>query len=229
MVTVLLDWANNKENKFVNILYKCKVPDWCVIFRTYFYEKSCRVHGIFASLLEYLILYIKYVILWVKNKMYICLYFSYPYFFSVVFSVTIFFSNVKPSIVVRAELSQRRFIFRGRAYVGRCAQFIALGNLRTGENSQHRAPQVLLRCDSFSSSSYPAFVPGAAFVPPSSPPARRCTCTIEKTPLHAHRRRNVSCRVPWKREMTLVVERPGWELVSQPCNTYFSARIYRSI
>lgn len=59
------------------------------------------------------------------------------------FRVTIFFSIAKPSIVVRVELSQRHFIFRERAYVGGCAQFIAPGNSRTGENSQQS--RVLLR------------------------------------------------------------------------------------
>lgn len=83
--------------------------------------------------------------------------------------------------------------------------------------------RVLLRRDSSSSSSYPAFVP--VFVSPPGLPAHRCT--TEKTPLHARRRResqekggqrrrDTSCRVPRKRETTLVVRSPGRGLVSRP-------------
>lgn len=170
----------------------------------------------------------------VKNELYFSISLVFPFLLSI-FCVTTFFFDAKPSIVVRAELSQRHFIFRGRAYIGGCAQFIALGNLRTGENSQQS--RVLLRRDSFSPSSYPAFVP--AFVSPSGLPARRCT--TEKTPLHVQRRqesrekggrrRDASCRILRKRETLVVVV----EIASrtracfQPCNTYFLVRIYRSI
>jgi len=110
-----------------------------------------------------------------------------------IFPVTISFSNVKPSIVVRAELSQRHFIFRreGELTSEDALQFIALGNLRAPARiASNRAPQVLLRCDSFSSFYLSGLCPRRGVrLSLEFSPARRCTCTIEKTPLHAQRRR----------------------------------------
>lgn len=137
--------------------------------------------------------------------------------------------NAKPSIAVRAELSQRHFIFR--AYVGGCAQFIALGKLRTGENSQQSPGPPSTRL------LFLVFLSGLC-------PRVRFSLRSSCAPLH-DRKGSSACseatRVPRKRRVATTrrflprsakkrddARCPGRELVSHPA-IHISRRICRSI
>lgn len=132
------------------------------------------------------------------------------------------------------ELSQRHFYFPRSSlrWRMRVAQFIALGNLCTSENS--RLSRVLLRRDSFSSgSASTAFVP--AFVFPPGPPARqkRLVCMFEATRESREKGGDDEETFPSvfrkKERRRFAILDDARELVSGSNDTYFSARIFRSI